>query len=76
MNITSVRIRRAVKVNLGNYENTDIIMELESPVTATDNIQVIAAELTAEINTYLRNAVDEIELGKRKSESKAKRFGL
>jgi hypothetical protein len=77
--ITVVRIKKAVKVSTGNYENTDISMELESTIPIEDaekKIDAAVKEMTDYINTYLKNAVDEIELGKRKSESKARRFGL
>lgn len=72
---TIVRVRRAVKVSTGNYENTDISIELEE-TCSSEGLDFTVNALTNYAKNYLREQIDEIELGKRKVVSKASRFGL
>lgn len=76
--MAKVSVKRSVKINTGNYENTDLCVEIEDDVrerygeTPEDAIKRLM--LIAE--GALREKVDDIELGERKDKSKAKRFGL
>lgn len=71
-------VRRAAKINLGNYENTDIAVELEVDISNETAIPLEThfEHTLAEVNKLLRNAVDQVELGNVKAKSKAARFGV
>lgn len=71
-----VTVKRSVKVNLGNYENTDVGIEISATVPGDEDVQVVARDMVAQADAFLRNKVDEIELGQRKEKSKAGRFGI
>ena len=75
---TRYTIRRAAKISTGNYENTDVSVEISEDyndaigLTEPEHI----ASIIARADTALKRKIDEIELGKRESQSKAKRFGV
>lgn len=76
MRVTKLAVRRAVKINTGSYENTDIEVAIEAAVDAGDNVGQAYADLMATADNMVREKVDEIEIGKRRTASKAGRFGL
>lgn len=76
MNITSITVRREAKINTGNYENTTVSVELTASVGDGETYAEVATRLVEACDILIRNKVDDIELGKRKAESKAKRFGV
>lgn len=69
----TVTIRRAAKINIGNYENTDVEVTLTREFDDAENGATILKEKTAKI---LAELVDEVELKTTKSKSKAGRFGV
>lgn len=76
MQVTTIRVRRAAKINTGNYENTDISYEFEAAVSVDEDLSAAVLNLTSKCDEALRNKIDEVELGTRKVQSKAKRFGV
>lgn len=81
--VTSITIKRACKINLGNYENTDIGVELSANVGEGESVNLTALALVnttqALVNAcdeILKAKIDAIELGERKAKSKAVRFGV
>ncbi len=73
---TQVTVRRAIKINVGNYENTDTAIEISATVLDNESYNLIAKAMLAQCDEILRDKCDEIELGKRKATSKAGRFGI
>jgi subtilase family serine protease len=76
MRISKIAVRRAAKVNTGNYENTDVEVSLEATLDVGESATTAYYQLTATADALVREKVDEIELGKRKVASKAGRFGI
>ena len=76
LNITKVAVRRAAKINTGNYENTDVSVELEASVGVTDNVVEVEVEraLMDMTDEMLAEKIDAVELGDRRAKSKANRF--
>lgn len=75
MRVTKVAVKRAAKINVGNYENTDVSVELEAEVGSMENALDVERALMEMADEMLAEKVDAIELGDRRSKSKAKRFG-
>jgi hypothetical protein len=69
----TVTVSRSAKINIGNYENTDVGVELSAQF---EDISMGLATLSVSADTYLRQRVDEIELSLKKDKSKAARFGV
>lgn len=69
----TVTISRSAKINIGNYENTDVGVELSAQF---EDVSAGLATLSAAADTYLRQRVNEIELSLKKDKSKAARFGV
>lgn len=69
----SVTIRRAAKINIGNYENTVVEITLTREFNDPENG---AAILKAETAKILYDLIDEVELKTTKSKLKAGRFGV
>lgn len=74
MKIEKVSVRRAAKINTGNYENTDVAVELEAKVGLNDDVVEVERALMDLADEMLAEKIDAIELGERKALSKAKRF--
>lgn len=74
LNITKVAVRRAAKINTGNYENTDVSVELEASVGVTDNVVEVERALMDMADEMLAEKIDAVELGDRRAKSKANRF--
>jgi len=74
LNITKVAVRRAAKINTGNYENTDVSVELEASVGLTDNVIEVERALMDLADEMLAEKIDAVELGDRRAKSKANRF--
>jgi len=74
LNITKVAVRRAAKINTGNYENTDVSVELEASVGVTDNVIEVERALMDMADEMLAEKIDAVELGDRRAKSKANRF--
>lgn len=77
MRVNSVKIVREAKISVAQYENTLVRIELEAQVDYGngETIESVSQALTTKCDVYLRDKIDEIELGKRKVQSKANRFG-
>lgn len=75
MRVTKVAVKRAAKINVGNYENTDVSVELEAEVGSMENALDVERALMEMADEMLAEKVDAIELGDRRAKSKAKRFG-
>lgn len=69
----TVTIRRAAKINIGNYENTDVEVTLAGEFDDAETGVSILKEKTARV---LSELIDEVELKTTKSKSKAGRFGV
>ena len=69
----TVTIRRAAKINIGNYENTDVEITLSGEFDDAETGATILKEKTARV---LSELIDEVELKTTKSKSKAGRFGV
>lgn len=76
MDITAITVCRSVKISTGNYENTDVSVELSGTFTAGEDKTLAAVELINRCDAILKIKIDEIELGKRSANSKASRFGV
>jgi hypothetical protein len=76
MQVTKITVSRAVKINTGNYENTDVGITLEASVQQDESVLNAAKDLIALTEPILRDKIDDIELGKRKAQSKASRYGV
>lgn len=74
LNITKVAVRRAAKINTGNYENTDVSVELEASVGVTDNVVEVERALMDMADEMLAEKIDAVEVGDRRAKSKANRF--
>jgi hypothetical protein len=72
----TITVRRAAKINTGNYENTDVFVELVSDVPTSHTYEDVADSLLRQADTILKKKIDDIELGKREAKSKAGRFGV
>lgn len=76
MRVSEITVRRAAKVSTGDYENTDVEVTLKGVLDLGDSAVSAYDELTTMADAMVRNKIDEIELGKRKVQSKAGRFGV
>lgn len=83
MPATRYKVKRCAKINLGNYENTDIHVEIEEDaLISRDDISPEVAEqnhlaaLLERADKALANKIDAIELREMKAKSKASRFGV
>ena len=73
---TKYSVRRAAKISTGQYENTDVSIEITE-----DGIEGLAESehldgLIKRCDDAIKRKVDEIEFGQIKSKSKAGRFGV
>ncbi len=71
----TLTLRRAAKINIGNYENTDVEVTLSVDVQYTSSLTESFKSLSDQVNDLLKMEVDRVELGQVKSKSKAARFG-
>lgn len=75
MRVTKVAVKRSAKINVGNYENTDVSVELEAEVGTMENAYDVEKALMDMADEMLADKVDTIEMGDRRAKSKARRFG-
>jgi len=75
MRITKVAVKRSAKINTGNYENTDISVELEASVNVGEDELEVQRALMKLADSMLAEKIDDIELGAQRAKSKASRFG-
>ncbi len=71
----TLTLRRAAKINIGNYENTDVEVTLSVDVQYTSSLTESFKSLSDQVNDLLKMEVDRVDLGQVKSKSKAARFG-
>ncbi len=76
MHITEITVSRTVKINVKNYENTDIGVTLTATLDKDDDATRVYQDLTQSTRDLIRTEVDAIELGQHKANSKASRFGV
>lgn len=76
MYVNGISVRRAAKIKTGNYENTDVEVTVDAVLDVGDNVQAVQAHVMAIADGIIREKVDEIEIGKRREQSKAGRFGV
>lgn len=76
MRIIEVTYETGVTISTGQFENRKLNFKAAAVVEPLETAEDAKARLTKVIDSWLREAVDEVELGKRKSESKTHRFGL
>lgn len=74
--VKSVRVGKLVTVNIGNYENVRIETSVEMDIEDGDDVAKVRDKAMAEVNAYISDEVDGIELKQRKASSKAGRFGV
>ena len=74
MRIDKVAVKRSAKINTGNYENTDVSVELEAKVGVNEDVVEVERALMDLADEMLAEKIDAIELGERRAKSKASRF--
>lgn len=74
--VSSIRVGKTVTVNIGNYENVRIETSVEMAIDEGDDVAKVREKAMNEVNTYISDEVDGIELKQRKASSKAGRFGV
>lgn len=57
----TITVSRAAKINLGNYENTDVSIQLSAEY---ETYEQGVAELTPLVNQYIKDSVKEIKAKK------------
>jgi hypothetical protein len=72
----TLKIRRAAKISTGNYENTDVAIELDMFFDDITSSKAVFDALSTEVDNLLKEAIDKIELGAINAKSKANRFGV
>jgi hypothetical protein len=68
-----ITVSRSAKINLGNYENTDVGVEVSGEF---EDYEAGFYLLSTMAKTKLKDLIDDIELKNVKSKSKADRFGV
>lgn len=76
MQVTEITVSRTVKINVKNYENTDIGVTLTAILDKEDDASEVYRTLAQNTRDLIRAEVDAIELGQRTANSKASRFGV
>ncbi len=76
MKIREITVSRTVKINVKNYENTDIGVTLTAILEDEEDATAAYEVLAQNTRDLIRAEVDAIELGQRTSNSKASRFGV
>ncbi len=76
MHVTEITVSRTVKINVKNYENTDIGVTLTAALDKDEDATVVYQTLAQNTRDLIRAEVDAIELGQLKANSKASRFGV
>lgn len=74
MQVKKVSVKRSAKINTGNYENTDVSVELEASVSSNEDVFDVERDLMEMADEMLAEKIDAIELGERRAASKANRF--
>jgi len=76
MKVTHVTVSRTVKVNIKNYENTDIGVILAAEVEDGEDFTAVHNTLTQLTRDFIRHEIDSVEINARNTQSKAARFGV
>ena len=76
MQVKEITVSRAVKINVKNYENTDIGVTITASVDKDEDASAVYQTLAQNTRDLIRAEVDAIELGQRQANSKASRFGV
>lgn len=61
MSITKITVGRTRKVNLGNFENADVYVELEATVGNSDDPDQVYVNLINKADEYLDAKVAELK---------------
>ena len=67
---------RTATVNLGNYESTRVEVSQTVEVDARSDANTAWNDLVADVDATLAEKIDDIELGVKKANSRASRFGV
>ncbi len=76
MQVKEITVSRAVKINVKNYENTDVGVTLTAILNESDDPTTAYQTLAQNTRDLIRAEVDAIELGQRQADSRASRFGV
>jgi hypothetical protein len=74
--VNSIRVGKTVTVNIGNYENVRIETSVEMAIDTGDDVNAIRENAVKQVNAYISDEIDAVELKQRKATSKAQRFGV
>ena len=76
--ITEFTVCKAALVSLGqnSYENVRLEASLTVTLDEGDDLDKERNKAMSNINDYLRDEIDAVELKERRASSKAKRFGI
>ncbi len=76
MQVKEMTVRRSVKINTGNYENTDVDVSLSVTIEKGEDASTVYQTIAQNVRDLVSAEVDAIELGQRTAKSKASRFGV
>lgn len=76
MQVTEITVARAVKINVKNYENTDITVTITATVDKDEDATAVYQVLSQNTRDLIRTEVDAVELGQHAADSMASRFGV
>lgn len=79
--IKEIKIGKSVLVNIGNFENVRLEYAMTiGEIEENESFKDLLVETQDEVDKYLKNKVDELEIDSkeymRKAKSKAGRFGI
>lgn len=74
--VNSIRVGKTVTVNIGNYENVRIETSVEMAIDVDDDVNAVRENAMKQVNAYISDEIDAVELKQRKATSKAQRFGV
>jgi len=74
--VKEITVSKSALVSIGNYENVRIELSMTAAIDESDNVADVREQMTKDVNAYISDEVDGIELKQRKASSKAGRFGV
>lgn len=74
--VKEVTVGKSVLVSIGNYENVRIMTSITMALSEGDDVSDVREKAMKDVNAYISDEVDGLELKQRKASSKAGRFGV